>query len=361
MSTSWLLYGANGYTGALIAERAAAEGLRPVLGGRNAREVGALAERLGLEHRVFGLEEPEVVARNLEGMALVLHTAGPFSATSRPMLDACMQMRAHYLDITGEIAVFEACKARDAEARERGVVVLPGVGFDVVPSDCLARALVEALPGGVRLELAFMAMGSMSRGTLKTMIEHLGEGAQVRRGGKIQTVPMGSLRRVVELGGKRRQAVAIGWGDVSTAQHSTGIGDITTYMVLPPAQVRAFKLLKLLGPLLRRPGVVRLLQAIVGRTVTGPGEQVRESAHAELWAHVTAVDGGHVEGRLRTPEGYKTTVLTALACVRRLLSDGAEAGYQTPSSAFGVGLIRGLPGFELEVGPVQPAPAPGGG
>lgn len=355
MSTPWLLYGANGYTGALIAERAAAEGMRPVLGGRNAREVGALAERLGLEHRVFGLEDPEVVARKLEGMALVLHTAGPFSATSRPMLDACMQTRTHYLDITGEIAVFEACKARDAEARARGVVVLPGVGFDVVPSDCLARALVEALPGAVRLELAFMALGSMSRGTLKTMIEHLGEGAQVRRGGEIQTVPMGSLRRVVELCGKPRTAVAIGWGDVSTAQHSTGIGEITTYMVLPPAQLRSFKLLGLLGPLLRRPGVIRLLQAIVGRTVTGPGERARESAHAELWAHVTAVDGSHVEGRLRTPEGYKTTVLTALACVRRLIADGVAPGYHTPSSAFGVGLVRGLPGFELEVGAVQGA------
>jgi len=355
MSTPWLLYGANGYTGALIAERAAAEGMRPVLGGRNAREVGALAERLGLEHRVFGLEDPEVVARKLEGMALVLHTAGPFSATSRPMLDACMQTRTHYLDITGEIAVFEACKARDAEARARGVVVLPGVGFDVVPSDCLGRALVEALPGAVRLELAFMALGSMSRGTLKTMIEHLGEGAQVRRGGEIQTVPMGSLRRVVELCGKPRTAVAIGWGDVSTAQHSTGIGEITTYMVLPPAQLRSFKLLGLLGPLLRRPGVIRLLQAIVGRTVTGPGERARESAHAELWAHVTAVDGSHVEGRLRTPEGYKTTVLTALACVRRLIADGVAPGYHTPSSAFGVGLVRGLPGFELEVGAVQGA------
>jgi len=354
MSTPWLLYGANGYTGALIAERAAAEGMRPVLAGRNAREVGRLAERLRLEHRVFDLSDPETVVRNLEGMALVLHTAGPFSATSRPMVDACIQAGAQYLDITGEIAVFEACKARDAEARRAGVVVLPGVGFDVVPTDGLARALVEALPGAVRLELAFMALGSMSRGTMKTMVEHLGEGAQVRRGGKIQAIPAGSLVRTVELGGKPRTVVAIGWGDVSTAMHSTGIGDITTYMALPPGQLRGMRALSKLGPLLRRPGVIRVLQAIVGRLVTGPDERVRESQHAEIWGHATAVDGSHVEGRLRTPEGYKTTVLTALACVRRLLADGVEAGYQTPASAFGVGLIRSLPGFELEIGVVQP-------
>lgn len=358
MSTPWLLYGANGYTGALIAERAVAEGMRPVLGGRNGREVGELAARLGLEHRVFDLSDLETVVRNLEGMALVLHTAGPFSATSRPMLDACMQAGVHYLDITGEIDVFEACKARDAEARRKGVVVLPGVGFDVVPTDCLARALVEALPNAVRLELAFMALGSMSRGTMKTMIEHLGEGAQVRRGGKIRAIPAGSLVRELEFGGKPRTAVAIGWGDVSTAQHTTGIGDITTYMVLPAGQLRGLRLMTKLGPLLRRPGVIRALQAIVGRLVSGPGEAVRESAHAEIWAHVTAVDGSHVEGRLRTPEGYKTTVLTALACVRRLLTDGVEAGYQTPASAFGAGLIRSLPGFELEVGMIHPPAQP---
>jgi short subunit dehydrogenase-like uncharacterized protein len=108
----------------------------------------------------------------------VLHTAGPFSATSEPMLTGCLRAGAHYLDITGEIGVFEACKARDAEARARGVVVMPGVGFDVVPSDCLARALAEALPGAVKLELAFQALGSMSRGTMKTMMEHVGHGVR---------------------------------------------------------------------------------------------------------------------------------------------------------------------------------------
>lgn len=356
MSKPWVLYGANGYTGALIAEKAAAEGMRPVLAGRNGPAVSKLAERLGLEHRVFDLADPDAVARNLEGAALVLHTAGPFSATSKPMLDACLRGRVHYLDITGEIGVFEACRARDAEARARGVVVLPGVGFDVVPSDCLARALMEALPGGARLELAFLALGSMSRGTMKTMIEHLGEGAQVRRAGKIVTVPAGSLTREVELAGKPRRAVAIGWGDVSTAEHSTGIQDITVYMALPPAQARGLKVMAMLGPLLRRPTIVRLLQAIVGRTVHGPDEKVRESAHAELWGHVTAVDGRSVEGRLRTPEGYTTTVLTALACVRRTLAEAPEAGYHTPSSAFGAGLVRTLPGFALEVGEVR-APA----
>lgn len=352
MNTTWILYGANGYTGELIARQAAAEGLRPVLAGRSP-SVEGLARELGLEHRVFDLKDPEAVARGIEGAALVLHAAGPFSATSEPMVTGCLRARAHYLDITGEIAVFEACKARDAEARARGIVVMPGVGFDVVPSDCLARSVADALPDAVRLDMAFYGSGGISRGTMKTMIEHLGEGVLVRRGGRLETVDAGSLVRTVELGGRPRTVSAISWGDVSTAFHSTGIGDITVSLAMPAGQIRGMKFMAMLGPLLRRPLVIRMLQAYVERTRTGPGEQAREQGHSDLWAEAVAADGRTVTGRLRTPSGYKTTVITGLLCVRRVLAGEAPAGYQTPSSAFGAGLVRGLPGFELEVGAVR--------
>lgn len=352
MTTSWILYGANGYTGELIARQAVAEGLTPILAGRSAG-VAKLAGELGLQHRVFDLTDPAAVVRGLEGAALVLHAAGPFSATSEPMVSGCLQAGAHYLDITGEVVVFEACKARGDEAKRRGVIVMPGVGFDVVPSDCLARAVADALPDAVRLEMAFQALGATSRGTTKTMIEGLGQGTLVRRGGRLETVEAGSLQRTVVLGGKPRRVVAISWGDVSTAYTSTGIPDITVSIGMPPAQIKGMKFLKVLGPLLRRRAVIRLLQGIVDRTMTGPGEQVRERGRADLWAQATAADGRTVEGELRTPEGYKTTVITSLLCVRRALAGGAEPGYHTPSTAFGAGLIRGLPGFELEVGPVR--------
>ncbi len=354
MTKRWILYGANGYTGELIARQAVAEGLRPILAGRSPA-VGGLAQELGLEHRVFDLKDPEAVARAIEGTALVLHAAGPFSATSEPMVAACLHARAHYLDITGEIAVFEACKAKDAAARERGIVVMPGVGFDVVPSDCLAKSVADALPGAVRLDMAFRGSGGVSRGTMKTMIEQLGQGTMVRRGGRLETVDAGSLTRTVVLGGKPRLVSAISWGDVSTAYHSTGIGDITVSMAMPAGQIRGMKIMKVFGGLLRRPAVIRGLQKIVERTRTGPNEEVRGRGRMDLWAQATAADGRTVEGWLRTPEGYTTTVITSLLCVRRVLADEAKAGYQTPSSAFGAELIRGLPGFELEVGPVHQA------
>src|SRR5207302_5159645 len=177
------IYGANGYTGQLIAELARDGGDEPVLAGRSAAKVRSLAERLGLPWRAFPLEQPD-----LREVKLVLHCAGPFSATSRPMVDACLAARAHYLDITGEVEVFESVFARDAEARERGVVLLPGTGFDVVPSDCLAASLQQRLPSATKLELAFASLGRASPGTLKTSIEALPRGGMVRRGGKLVRV-----------------------------------------------------------------------------------------------------------------------------------------------------------------------------
>src|SRR4051795_5180707 len=173
---AFLVYGANGYTGQLIAELARERGERPILAGRSEDKVRPLAERLGLPWRAFDLGHPD-----LHDVQLVLHCAGPFSATSRPMVDACLTARAHYLDITGEVEVFEAVLARDAEARERGVVLLPGVGFDVVPSDCLAALLHRKLPSATRLELAFATQGRASPGTLKTTVESLPRGGVVRR------------------------------------------------------------------------------------------------------------------------------------------------------------------------------------
>jgi short subunit dehydrogenase-like uncharacterized protein len=114
--------------------------------GRNLAKVNAVARPLGLKARAFDLGDPNRLDAAIKDVSVVLCVAGPFSATSRPMADACLRNCVHYLDITGEIDVFEALAARDAEATARGVMLLPGVGFDVVPSDCLAAHLKHRLP-----------------------------------------------------------------------------------------------------------------------------------------------------------------------------------------------------------------------
>ena len=227
--SDWLVYGAYGYTGRLIAQRALERGHRPVLAGRDRARVEQLARELSLPCRVFDLADGDRVARGLEGMSAVLHAAGPFVRTWRPMVDACIEAGAHYLDITGEIAVFEGLHSLDRAARDAGVALLPGVGFDVVPTDCAAAKVARRLVAPVELDLAFHARGGISRGTLKTAIEGLGGPGKARRDGRIVDVPIGALQREIPFSDRQRTGVAIPWGDVSTAYHSTGIPDVTVY------------------------------------------------------------------------------------------------------------------------------------
>lgn len=348
---NWMLYGANGYTGEMIAERAKALGLRPILAGRRHEVIGPLAERLGCEPRVFPLRNPDEVAHHLEDVDTLVLAAGPFSQTSAVAVEACLRARTHYLDITGEIAVFEAAQARDDEARERGVVILPGVGFDVVPTDCLARALADALPGGDALELAFYSRGGVSRGTLKTSLE--GIGGLVRRGGVLRSVRLGAHTRTVPFADRPRTAVAIPWGDLQTAAWSTRIPDITTYLAMPPRRIRGLALTELAAPILRRRPVQRLLQRIVDRFVVGPDAGTRERGYCLLWGRVSRSDGREITGTARTPEGYTFTAEATVASVLRLAEGRTPPGYHTPSTAFGSEFLATISGCELTVGEVS--------
>src|SRR5688500_5421604 len=97
-NTSWLIYGANGYTGRLLAEAALARGMRPTLAGRSRESIESLGRELDCETRAMSLEDPEL-ARSIEGYGCVLLAAGPFSRTGWRMLEACLSARCHYLDL----------------------------------------------------------------------------------------------------------------------------------------------------------------------------------------------------------------------------------------------------------------------
>ena len=344
-----MVYGATGYTGELIVAEAVRRGMRPVVAGRSREKVDALAARFGLEGRTVSVDDPVALAAALRGMSLVLHCGGPFFRTYQQMLGGCLAVNAHYLDITGEITVFEGCARRDADAKGAAIVVMPGVGFDVVPSDCLAASLKAALPGATSLELAFGGGAGLSRGTAKTMVAGLGMGGAVRRGGKIRTVPLAHAVKVIPYRDKSRLSVSIPWGDVSTAYRSTGIGDIVVYRAAPPGQIRGMKIARYLGPLLASSLVQRWLTARIERGSAGPEEAVRAKYPMQLWGRVH--DGSRaVEGTLVTPEGYSLTALTAVECVHRVLTGGVTAGYQTPSSAFGAGFVTTIAGCDLRIG-----------
>ncbi len=339
-----VVYGATGYTGQLVVEECLAQGVRPVVAGRDADAVRAIARRHGLEGRVAALDDAAALDRALAGAIVVIHCAGPFARTSRQMADACLRNRVHYLDITGEIAVFESLAARDAEAHAAGVMLLPGAGFDVVPSDCLAAHLKRRLPSAIALSLAFHGGSGLSRGTATTMAENAGSPGAVRRNGAIVPVPPGWRTRVVDFGDKPRLTVTIPWGDVATAYHSTGIPDIEVYVAMPPSVVRSMRLSRIIAPLLRTAFMRRRMVDAIRRRPPGPSADERARATALLWGEARDDAGRLVVSRLRTPDGYTLTAKTAVLIARKVLQGGAVPGFQTPSRAFGADLILEVPG-----------------
>ena len=340
----WLLYGANGYSGELIARAAVAQGLRPVLGGRSGAPLEALARELGLEARVLALDSPAKIAAALSDIALVLNCAGPFSATAQPMMAACLVRRAHYLDITGEVAVFEHAATLDQQARVAGVVLCPGVGFDVVPTDCVALALKEALPDATHLALGFDNASPVSRGTARTMVEGLGEGGAVRRDGRVVRVPLGYRERRIDFGSGEKLAMTIPWGDVSTAYRTTGIPNIEVYIPISPRRLQSLKRLNYVRWLLRVGAVQRFLKGRVNRGIPGPDAALRERTPTWVWGEVRSAGGETRTARIVTANGYTVTAHASIAVVSRLLAGGAAAGALTPARIMGARFVETLPG-----------------
>jgi short subunit dehydrogenase-like uncharacterized protein len=338
-----LIYGAYGYTGSLIVEVALEYGLRPLLAGRDAGKLKPLAERFGLPFKAFDLQDQAALDQALLEQRLVLNCAGPFTQTFRPVADACLRQRIHYLDITGEIEVFEGLAAMNQQALRSGVMLLPGVGFDVVPTDCLAAHLKDRLPSATHLALAFRAGGGTSRGTRRTMLEGLGRSGAVRRDGRIVPVVSAWKVRQVDFGdGRLRDVVSIPWGDVATAWYSTGIPNIETYVAMSAAQIRSLRLSRHLGWLLRN----KLLRAQIKRRVDsgkpGPDAATRRKTESLVWGEVHDAQGQCVQSRLRCGNGYSFTARSAVAAARRVLGGDIKPGFQTPSRAFGIGFVLAL-------------------
>ena len=341
---TWLLYGANGFTGELLAKEAVHRGHRPTLAGRSREKLEPLARSLGLPFAVAPLDDPAALKRAVDGHALVLHAAGPFVHTALPMLRACLDAKAHCLDITGEVPVFEQSFAHDAEAKAAGIAVISGVGFDVVPTDCLAVHVAEKLEAPTELELAISTHGRPSGGTLRSSIEALPRGGFVRRDGTLRSWPLGKGAVSLRFPHGLKRAVPIPWGDLVTAFHSTGIPNITTYLTLPPSQVRMLQVFGRAIPTLLASDWLRS-RALrrVEQAGSGPDDAARDAGRAFIWARARNAKNVYAEAWLETVDGYDFTALAGIRAVEQTLARSPK-GALTPAQAFGKDFVLEIPG-----------------
>lgn len=344
-----LVYGSYGYTGSLIVEQAVRQGLKPLLAGRDEKQLRAQAEKFGLEYRAFSIEDTAALDVALLEVDALLHCAGPFVLTFRQMAEACIRTGRHYVDISGEIEGFEALAAMDDEAKRAGVMLLPGGGFDVVPSDCLSAYVAGKLPNATHLELYIKSIGSgVSRGTARSGVENSHREGRIRRDGKIVGVPHLWGIKDVDFGRGATRLVSMGWGDVSTAYHSTGIPNVTVYMGFPTAMVSMMRLTRFVGPLLYTRAARNSIKWLIKKFFTpGPTRQQNETGFSLLIAEVS--DGEQtVRAKLRTPEAYYLTALTSLEIVKRILDGNLKSGFQTPSRVYGADFILQFAGVARE-------------
>ncbi len=343
---SWMIYGANGYTGRIIINVARELGMSPILAGRNREQVVELASQHNLEYRLFDLSSEETVCQNLSDVNILLNCAGPFSATAEVMISCCLQTTTHYLDITGEIDVFEHARSFDKKAKHSNVVICPGVGFDVVPTDCLSSLLKNELPSAIELALAFQAVASkLSPGTAKTAVEGAAKGGRVRKNGELLSVPQAYAYRDIDFGKGLKSAVSIAWGDVSTAYYTTGIPNI---MVFLPMSVRGIKQLKKRRKymrFLRSSFMQNFLKRRIEKNIKGQPDEERKNSKMIIWGEVVNDEGECVTGRFETGNGYDVTAVGAVEAVDFLLNNDTAGGFYTPSMLMGPEVLKKLPGY----------------
>ena len=352
---NFLIYGSYGYTGNLIVQLSLKQGLKPVLGGRNKEKLVQQAHAMNLDYRVFDVNDVEQAKNILKEFIAVIHCAGPFWHTYKNMAQACLEAQTHYLDITGEVMVIEQLMKMNEQAKSAGVMLLPGAGFDVVPSDCLAAHLKSRLPDATELILAIGATSSktgsgpgFSRGTARTMMEGISSGTMIRDKGILKKVPLSWKTRTFDFGSsKQLLCTTVSWGDLASAWWSTGIPHIETYMAFPKKMIRFNKLINPIKAIFNWAPVKRYLEHKVSRLPAGPSSEARQNSVAKIYGEVRNDAGEKRAALMTTPNGYELTALSTLAIMHKIIAGNAPAGFQTPSSAYTKDLVMDIPGVTL--------------
>ncbi|MGO9833618.1 MAG: saccharopine dehydrogenase family protein [Polyangiaceae bacterium] len=338
-----LVYGAYGFTGRLLLENLKGRGIAFIAAGRDARRVAEVAAQFDAPSRVFALDDEEESHRALSGVDVALNAAGPFVLTTAPFLRSCLRHGVHYLDVSGEVGPLEHAASLDQEARSRGVMILPGVGFDVVPSDCLALHLAKLLPSARTLVLSVAGLNLLSRGSARAFADHAGTPVYVRKSGALEPILFRTQVRWVDFGFGVRPAVAVSWGDLVTAFRSTGIPNIEVYFEATAARWTVIGINQYFGWMMGSTWARSWLKSYLDSVPKGPTPRQRASEQAVIVGE--ASDGRQrVRARLVTPEAYTLTGIVGAAVAERVLCGAVEPGFQTPAALFGADFVLSMPG-----------------
>ncbi len=332
----------------MIARAAVAAGVPLLLAGREESRVREQAHELGCDYAIATLEDHAALVATFARASAVLNCAGPIASTVTAVSSACLAAKVHYLDLAGEFRVFDQLNGRDRSAREAGVALVPGVGYDVVPTDCLALHVARRLPTATFLDIAVQGVAGVSHGTALTMLEAAGRGGSVRREGTLRSVPLAWQTRRIDVGSGPVPAIAMPLAGVSSAYYTTGIPNITTYATGSAVQRLLLRAFPAVRPLAASRWGRSLATRLIGLAPAGPSDAARARGVAYAWAQATDSRGHTATACLRSPEPYTLTIPIALEAVLRAARGEVPPGFSTPALAFGADFVLQFPGVSRQ-------------
>ncbi len=339
-----IIYGSYGYTGELIVEESLSKNFSILLAGRNEQRLKIQSEKTGYPYKAIDLNHHTALVELLKEGEVLVNAAGPFKNTASQMVEACIEAKTHYLDINGDISIFELIKTYGYKAKYAGIMLMSGTGFDVVPTDCIAVKLKNKMPDAISLKIAFANIeGGVSHGTASTVASRLGEKAVRRVDGKLVPIALGKNGMWIDFGEKKLFAMSIPWGDISTAYVSTGIPNIESFMSVKPKVYKALKFQGLVNWLLKTQVVRKIIQKKIDSKPAGPNFEERKKSYSLVWAEVKNKKGETLSARIKTPEAYNLTATASLLIAEKVLSGNFQPGFQTPAKTYGENLV-----FEID-------------
>lgn len=341
MKDNWLIYGATGYTGTLIAEEAVIRGHQPILAGRDEHRLRALAERLNLEWRAFSLEDEHALMQAADSVHLFLNAAGGFPDNCANIMNSCLSAATHYLDISNHISVLQAAQARHRSAIKKGIAIVPGVGFGTVASNCLIKQMCAHRPHPVSLEVVISPhIAQKSAGAAQSTLETIAQGGCVRRHGNLSPTRFGHGARRIHTARGIHNVIPIPSGDLEAAYMVSRATDITVYM---PTRLSPF-LARFVLPLAERLLSIKTIRQRIERWIAkqdfaSKAQKNTAAQHSWVWVKASYASGDSVEASLTTGEGYDFTASASVLAIERVLAN-KSVGAMSPGSALGVDFVQ---------------------
>jgi short subunit dehydrogenase-like uncharacterized protein len=215
--------------------------------------------------------------------------------------------------------VFRALYDLDERARQAGITIMPGAGFGVIATNCLARYVSDAVGGAAVLEVATRAaVAQQGPGVAATRQQNMPYGGWIRQAGHLQPCPLGSGIITITLPDGPCLIMPLPTGDLEAAFQATGAADITAYGAVPgdPAS---------------------------GPKASDPPADQHPAYQSFGWARATGPDGATTQAWLQTGESYAFTGTASIRAVEETLAR-SQPGAFSPAAAFGADFVLTIPG-----------------